>query len=156
MAHASKATINELHKYYLIHCLGYTRDANRANDLLTKFVPADYGLDDAKLERIEEWEAEVKKAKSIEPKKNYNDPNLADHYVERLERYLELYRDLLEKEKIDKLFAELTERLSSMVSKESMVVNEVYKDCEQYSRFCSIITKTLNNKRKTKFQYLTL
>ena len=154
MAHASKATINELHKYYLIHCLAYTRDANRANDLLAKFVPADYGLDDAKLERVEEWEAEVKKAKSIEPKKNYNDPNLADHYVERLERYLELYRDLLEKEKIDKLFAELTERLSSMVSKESMVINEVYKDCELYHRVGEKIKNAILKKRVPNFKDL--
>ena len=92
LTHASKATINEFHKYYLIHGMVYPKDANRTDLLIRKLNPADYGLDDAQLEKIDKWEAKVKATANIQATQNYNNPHLSDHYIERLGRYLALYK----------------------------------------------------------------
>ena len=86
---AAKASICELNKYYLVRSIAYDDDKNQSNDILGDLNPISYGFTDEKLNKVLQFERDVKACKNIPGEGN---EDYADHYSKRLEAYKVQYK----------------------------------------------------------------
>ena len=83
-------------------------------------------------------------AKNI-PEEKDEDSNI--RYVNKLNAYKDQYDIIINHEKINVLFADLTDKLSKIISKESIRVETVNKFAEKLDKTSSYISQLISKKR---------